>query len=298
MSTPLVSILIPTYNSSRYIERALASARGQTHRNIEIVLHDNASADDTWTIISRHAELDPRVKCYRNSTNVGPLRNWQKGLEQCRGEYVKILWSDDWLEPECVEACVGALESDPRAGLVFTGVITHGDDTDFAMYLYPRRRHFDIETYLLRTLADDNMPMSPGAALVRRRDAQFDTVSNADAELTAAGLNMGAGPDVLFLLRAAIKYASVAHMSKYFNHFQARADSFTGANGEAVAVAYRKTKALFLQHTAKGKFPRLPQKLFLWRQLRKLSRQQNVLATRLYHATGALSRIFKPSGAS
>jgi glycosyltransferase involved in cell wall biosynthesis len=268
MSEPLVSILIPTFNSSRYIERALASARGQIYRNVEIVVQDNASADDTWTIVSRHAELDARVKCCRNTTNIGPLRNWQKGLEQCQGEYVKILWSDDWLEPECVAACVKALESDSQAGLVFTGVIA-----------------------LLRTLADDNMPMSPGAAMVRRRDALFDVAPKADNELAAAGMNLGAGPDVLFLLRAAMNYARVAHVSKYYNHFQARADSFTGANGEAVREAYRKTMKLFLQQTKK--FPRLPQKLFLWRQMRKFWQKQNVVAAKLYHATGALSRVFR-----
>jgi glycosyltransferase involved in cell wall biosynthesis len=291
MSEPLVSILIPTFNSSRYIERALASARGQIYRNVEIVVQDNASADDTWTIVSRHAELDARVKCCRNTTNIGPLRNWQKGLEQCQGEYVKILWSDDWLEPECVAACVKALESDSQAGLVFTGVIAHGDDTDFALYLYPRRQSFAVETYLLRTLADDNMPMSPGAAMVRRRDALFDVAPQADNELAAAGMNLGAGPDVLFLLRAAMNYARVAHVSKYYNHFQARADSFTGANGEAVREAYRKTMKLFLQQTKK--FPRLPQKLFLWRQMRKFWQKQNVVAAKLYHATGALSRVFR-----
>jgi glycosyltransferase involved in cell wall biosynthesis len=291
MSAPLVSILIPTFNSSRYIERALSSARGQTHQNVEIVPHDNASTDDTWEIVSRHAAMDPRIKCFRNASNIGPLRNWQKGLEQCHGEYVKVLWSDDWLEPQCVAACVKALESDPQAGLVFTGVISHGDDTDFALYLYPRRQHFAIETYLLRTLADDNMPMSPGAAMVRRRDAQFDVAPHADQELAAAGMNMGAGPDVLFLLRAAMNYTRVAHVSKYYNHFQARADSFTGAHGEEVSEAYRKTMKLFLEHTRK--FPRLSQKLFLWRRMRKLSQKQNIVAARLYHATGALSRLFK-----
>src|ERR1041385_5754899 len=280
MSEALVSILIPTYNSSRYIQRALASARAQTHANVEIVLNDNASTDDTWAIISRHAEADARVKCFRNSTNIGPLRNWQKGLEQCRGEYVKILWSDDWMEPECVAACVQALDSDADASLVFTGVIAHDDDSDFALYLYPRRRAFEVETYLLRTLADDNMPMSPGAAMVRRRDAQFDVAPQADAELITAGTNMGAGPDVLFLLRAAMNYRHVVHVSKYYNHFQARAESFPGANGEAVREAYRKTFKLFLRHT--NKFPRLRQKLFLWRQMRKFWQKQNVLAARIY----------------
>jgi glycosyltransferase involved in cell wall biosynthesis len=251
---PLVSVLIPTYNTEHYVGRALQSAVEQSYRELEIIVQDNSSTDKTWDIVMSYAENDSRIRSYRNSTNLGPLRNWQTGLERCRGEYVKILWSDDWLEARCIEECVAYLRKDNDVGLVFTGTIVHGLDSDFPVYLYPDHETFSVETYLIRTIRLNNMPVSPGCALVRRADAKFELLTGSSAELKSVGARLGAGPDVLFLLMAAIRYKKVAHVRRLYSHFQTRPECFTISHAEMVQSAYEETLRLFLRDVAEPQF--------------------------------------------
>jgi glycosyltransferase involved in cell wall biosynthesis len=243
---PLVSVLIPTFNSSRFIRRAVESALNQTCRDLEVIVHDNASSDDTAQIVNDFAARDGRVKLYSLPENRGPLRNWQSGLERCAGEYVKVLWSDDWIGPTFVEECVSRLQADRGAAFVFTGVIVHSDECDAVFYLYPQRNSFDSLTYITRTLVQNNMPFSPGCSLIRRSDAHFAAAENAPPSVVDAAERMGAGPDVLFMLRPALRYERVLHVPKLLSHFQARNDSFSGGYPAAVARAYDDTFRLFL----------------------------------------------------
>jgi glycosyltransferase involved in cell wall biosynthesis len=254
MNSPLVSVLIPTYNSALYVGRALASAQSQTYDSLEIVITDNASNDRTWEIVTAHAAADSRIRCLRNANNVGPLKNWQIGLAQCKGIYVKILWSDDWLEPPFIAECVAALEADSGAGFVFSAAIIHESHRDWAKLLHPDRSSFTLADYLARTNLDKNMPVSPGCALARRIDSEFELLPGSNAELERIGINIGAGPDLLFLLRAALKYPRVAHIPKFYCHFDYVDQSLTRQHTADVITAYRETLDLFLQ-TIGPKFP-------------------------------------------
>ena len=66
----LVSIVLPTYNGSRYLARAIESVQRQTHRNWELLLQDDCSTDSTPEIIARFAASDPRIKSQRNAVNL------------------------------------------------------------------------------------------------------------------------------------------------------------------------------------------------------------------------------------
>ncbi|MFK2298794.1 glycosyltransferase family 2 protein [Bacteroides fragilis] len=103
MNNPLVSIVIPTYNREQYIEDAIKSAINQTYRNIEIIIVDNCSTDSTWDILNRWAERDERIKVFRNKMNIGPVLNWNECFEHTSGDFIKILWSDDWMAIDFIE---------------------------------------------------------------------------------------------------------------------------------------------------------------------------------------------------
>src|SRR5260221_13374534 len=122
---PKVSVLIPVYNREALVARSIESARRQTHENLEIVVSDNASADRTWDVINRFAAADSRIRPLRNETNLGPTRNWIRGLAECTGDFVKILWSDDWLEPSCIEELLRPMADQPDVGLAFSAVVVH-----------------------------------------------------------------------------------------------------------------------------------------------------------------------------
>jgi glycosyltransferase involved in cell wall biosynthesis len=272
VTSPLVSVLIPTYNSASFVQRALQSVLNQTYANLEVIVSDNASKDRTWEIVTNYAEKDSRVRCLRQPANVGPLKNWQTGLTACTGKYVKIVWSDDWIEPLFVEESVRRLEEDPDAGLVFTGVIIHGEESHSTEYFHHGRQAFDLKTYVLETILLNNMPISPGCALIRRSDATFQVLPDSSQRLREIGINLGAGPDVLFMLMAAIKYKRVAHIPKLYTHFTSRPDSFTGTQGKAAADAHCETLELFLKTVAAPKLPGIVRRVRVARTLEPLIR--------------------------
>ena len=115
-SKPLVSILIPTYNRAKYLGDALDSALHQTYKNIEIIVHDDASTDGTRELLQRYH--DSRLRIIRTENNHGMLGGWNYIVDQAKGEYIKFLASDDLLEPICVvELVKGALDN-PQASII------------------------------------------------------------------------------------------------------------------------------------------------------------------------------------
>lgn len=90
---PLISITILTYNSSKYIKRALDSALLQNYRDFEIIIMDGGSKDDTKKIIDPYLK-DSRVRYYEGSGGISKLRN--KSIKISCGKYIAILDSDDW----------------------------------------------------------------------------------------------------------------------------------------------------------------------------------------------------------
>lgn len=113
---PLVSILIPTYNRAQYLGEAIDSALAQTYKNLEIIVHDDASTDTTPELLARYT--DPRLRAIRTVDNHGMLGGWNYIVEQARGEYIKFLASDDLLDPSCVARLVEAAIKHPTAGII------------------------------------------------------------------------------------------------------------------------------------------------------------------------------------
>jgi glycosyltransferase involved in cell wall biosynthesis len=124
---PSVSICVPMYNGAAHLRECLESAFSQTFADIEVLLVDDGSTDDTVAIAEHFARRDSRVRLYRNSKNLGLVANWNKCVELTKGEWIKFLFQDDFLEPTCVErmfearrlgvslvVCQRGLEFEPR----------------------------------------------------------------------------------------------------------------------------------------------------------------------------------------
>jgi glycosyltransferase involved in cell wall biosynthesis len=125
MGAPRVSIGVPVYNGEKYLRAALDSLTAQTFADIEIVVADNCSSDATASVAQECAARDPRVKYWRNATNLGPARNYNRTLELARGEYFRWHCADDSCTPDQVAKCVQLLDADPSVVLAYsrTGVI-------------------------------------------------------------------------------------------------------------------------------------------------------------------------------
>ncbi|MBQ6665340.1 MAG: glycosyltransferase family 2 protein [Synergistaceae bacterium] len=111
-NSALVSVIIPAYNVAPYIHRAIESSLRQTHTNIEVLVIDDGSTDDTLKVAQSYAERDSRVRVYHQE-NMGESTARNYGIREAKGEYFVFLDSDDWLEDDAVEIMVSAQIENP-----------------------------------------------------------------------------------------------------------------------------------------------------------------------------------------
>jgi glycosyltransferase involved in cell wall biosynthesis len=113
-----VSVCIPSYNAARFIGETITSVLDSEYRNIEIIISDDASTDDTAKIIE--SLQDRRIRFCQNGRNEGPVRNWNRAVTQATGEYVSLLNHDDLYGPFWILFAVHQLEKNPHIGWVAT----------------------------------------------------------------------------------------------------------------------------------------------------------------------------------
>jgi len=117
---PLITIGIPTYNrADSYLRQTLQSAVNQTYPNVEIVVSDNGSTDNTGALVKSFS--DPRLRYFRHPENVGVNNNFNSCLKQSRGDYFLLLHDDDMIDSDFVEACMRAAGYDTDVGIIRTG---------------------------------------------------------------------------------------------------------------------------------------------------------------------------------
>ena len=107
----MISIIIPVYNADRFLEECLDSVCGQTCRDLEILLVDDGSTDNSPAICDSFARKDPRVRVFHNE-NSGASQARNFGIEKAKGEYVMFFDSDDYAEPDLCEKLLFAIESE------------------------------------------------------------------------------------------------------------------------------------------------------------------------------------------
>lgn len=124
----LVSIGLPVYNGENFLEETLDSILGQTFKDFELVICDNASTDRTEDICRQRAAQDSRIRYYRNSKNIGAAPNYNLVFERSQGKYFKWAPHDDTIAPIFLERCVEILESKPSV-VVCYAVTAYTDAT-------------------------------------------------------------------------------------------------------------------------------------------------------------------------
>ena len=115
----LVSICIPAYNSGKYIGKTIESALMQTYDRLDVVVVDDCSTDNTVEVVSSFS--DERVRLICNEQNLGMTANWNKCINEAKGEFIKLIPADDCIYPECVAKSVAILNDNPEISLVIVG---------------------------------------------------------------------------------------------------------------------------------------------------------------------------------
>ncbi len=117
---PLVAVVTPVYNGARHIAQCIESVLAQTWANWQYDILDNRSDDGTLAVLERYAARDSRIRVHANATFVPALRNHNLALRLASPDsrYIKVVFADDWLYPECLQRMVELAERNPAVGLV------------------------------------------------------------------------------------------------------------------------------------------------------------------------------------
>ena len=176
MEEPRVSVIIPTYNREKMVEDAIRSVLNQTFSDFEIIIIDDASTDNTESIIK--SICDERIKYIRHERNKGGSAARNTGIMKARGEYIALLDSDDlWLK-EKLEKQIDVMEkSKLHPGVVYSGVNyidSHGRLKGPVIPFFKG----NIQSYLL----EENIVLGGGSTALIRKDC-FDEVGLFDENL-------------------------------------------------------------------------------------------------------------------
>lgn len=263
-----VSILIPVYNRKNLIEETVQSALNQTYKNIEIIVVDNQSTDNTWKVLQKLASQDERIKIFQNETNIGPVRNWKRCIDETSGEYGKILWSDDLIAPEFLEKTVPYLENED-VGFVFTGteIFVDGTDKKSSHYFIGETAIYESEKYINGVLFDRGYPVSPGCALFRLKDLKKNLLEDISNKVNSDFAMHAIGNDLLIFLLTAYQYKNFAFVNEKLSFFRAHEGSISiQSNDGKLPLHYNLASAYFIENYRNDLIKK--QNVVLWNLLR------------------------------
>ena len=246
MERPLVSICIPAYNSGRYIEKTVRAALAQTWPNLEVLVVDDGSSDNTREVLEKIQ--DPRFRLIRNEKNLGMTGNWNKCVREAKGEYIKLIPADDLVYPECIEKTLPPLLKDRSVTLSICGtdLINETDQVTGAYAHWPTAGIFRGTRIAKASLLFNNFFGNPVCALFRKED--FEKTGGFDPDITYI-LDFD-----LWLSLASL--GNVAFTREKLSGFRVRSDSNTGMMIGSRRRAYTaEHKRLVIKHRKRGIIP-------------------------------------------
>jgi len=151
-SKPLVSVGITAYNQAQYLETAVKSACAQRYKNLEILILNNGSQDNTLELAHQLAATDQRIKVFHQAQNIGNVNAFNKLFKRAKGKYYAPLPADDlWLSLEKIKQQVQYMETHPDCTLIGTFIKTINNDGSVRDYQTFATHDADIRHKILRT---------------------------------------------------------------------------------------------------------------------------------------------------
>jgi glycosyltransferase involved in cell wall biosynthesis len=221
MQHPKVSVIVPNYNHAPYLAQRLESILNQTYNDLELLILDDASTDDSYKILRRYYSK-PRVRIVVNTANSGAaFPQWNRGIYLAKGEYVWIAESDDSADPHFLETLVPLLDETPNLGLAYCqsrlinkAGVKVGDSLNWTEDLDPKRWKFDF--------------INNGKDEIRNYLIHKNTIPNASAVITRRSvLNKVLPVDTSFQLCGdwlhwgkVLLQTDLAYVSEPLNHWR------------------------------------------------------------------------------
>lgn len=231
---PLVSIIVPNYNHAPFLPQRLESIFGQTFDDFEVILLDDASTDGSAELLNTYAK-HPKVSHFIvNEQNSGsPFKQWRKGIELAKGEYIWIAETDDFAHPEFLSRSTTVLKQNPKASLVYTdSLIVDGNGKEHGLWGNSKNTSFktkrwsadyyaggsnEILNYLLYKTTINN-----ASAMLFRKDNFTDEIRNKMVQYKNVG--------DLFSYIAVLLQGDVAYLAQPLNYYRVHNENTTKKN--------------------------------------------------------------------
>jgi glycosyltransferase involved in cell wall biosynthesis len=128
MKAAEVSIIIPCYNYAHYLRASVDSVLNQEYSDFELILIDDGSTDETWSIMQSYAAIHPKIRAFKNASNQGIFKANRRGWQEAKGNYLHFFSSDDLYQPSCLAKVMQFFSAHPNLGLVCTDICYFKDD--------------------------------------------------------------------------------------------------------------------------------------------------------------------------
>ena len=183
---PDVTVIIPNYNYGKYLDQAISSVLNQTNVDVEVIVVDNASTDDSMDVVAPFRS-DPRFRFLRNLANIGAPLNWKNGLRIASGRYVAVLSADDFFLPGHLQRMVDRMNQDQDLALCYCPILQVDEESQPIELLrhpgHPPHDYFGARNDVGDLLAFDCY-ITPSAALIRR--SSLESVGEINTSLQGA----------------------------------------------------------------------------------------------------------------
>lgn len=215
-NNPLVSIIIPVYNTEEYLEECLDSLRNQTLKDIEIICIDDASNDNSSEILNYYVNMDDRIKLLKNKFNQGQSISRNRGLEIATGEYVTFLDSDDLMQRDAYEKLYKFAHDYNHDLVVFDAVRFNDEMIEWKSVLHTKAGYDRVYTKTnvfehKNLIYDTSISKFIKNDFIKRNNFKFlENVLYEDLlfsmQVLCASVNLGVYPDVKYYWRVRYGY--------------------------------------------------------------------------------------------
>lgn len=215
-----VSIVIPTFNRSNYLQNCIESCINQSYK-CEIIVCDHGSTDDTPELMKKYSDS---VTYIRREKDYGVHFCWLDGILNSTGDYIHLNFDDDWIESNFIEECMSLFEND--VGFVFSNA---------KVFLETENKYLDnlFDSFGEKSIIDskkvvdfeNSSLISPGCAVFRKEDLINNLFVG---EVPFSNFHYrGVGPDILFSLMTTLKYNKVGFVKEPLAIFRSHDNSIT-----------------------------------------------------------------------
>ena len=154
---PLVSVIMPVYNAEEFLDKSVSSVINQTYKNLEILLIDDCSTDNSYNILKEYANKDNRIKLFHNEQNKHVSATRNVGIKNATGKYLYFIDSDDFIDNDYIEHLVKTAEKENADIVVNVNIYEHSDNRKklhlFTEIFYEKRHLRQNELLLVKRLS-------------------------------------------------------------------------------------------------------------------------------------------------